>query len=415
MTNKSIQYVDNPLQQPIYIGSLCIPNRLVRSATHENMADAGGIVTPEYQKLYEKLSQGGTGLLITGHFYVDKHGRTIQGMAGADDDQQIPPLRSVTEYVHQQKKCIIAQLNHAGLKASPEIGFQKRIVAPSKTYKAHALTSAEIDSIVEAFGKSARRLYSAGFDGIQLHAAHTFLIAQFLSKRINHRRDGYGGSLRNRQRFLLEVFSCVRNHLPASVPIIVKLDTRAASYASIPPLIPLISFSEALDTAKQLERQGCDALELSCGFFATRGAISYKTSFYAYYMRQQKPFHAKASAALLTPVDLIMNHTQWFKPHHNLKHISIFKQQVSIPILAGSCFRDPSVMKQVINNKQADMICFSRPLIHNPRFSQDILQGSTQSSGCLNCNLCLSMLPSGRPLRCYYGKLPKKSEFISRT
>jgi 2,4-dienoyl-CoA reductase-like NADH-dependent reductase (Old Yellow Enzyme family) len=109
---------------------------------------------------------------------------------------------------------------------------------------------------------------------------------------------------------------------------------------------------------------------------------------------------------LLTPPDLILNQTIWFQPHHNIKYIKLFKQNLNIPVLAGSCFRNPKYMKKVIKNHEADMICMARPLIHNPYFPNEILGGSNDPSKCINCNLCLFLLPSGKPLKCYYGKAP---------
>jgi 2,4-dienoyl-CoA reductase-like NADH-dependent reductase (Old Yellow Enzyme family) len=398
---------DEPLRQPLRLGSITIPNRLGRSATHENMADNQGIISQRYVDLYDHISSSGIGLIISGHMYVDRNGRTIPGMTGIDSDDCIKPLQKAVEIVHRNGSIFFAQLNHAGLKAAPEKDCTKKVVAPSKTRNAAMMTPADIDQVVEAFSQAAGRVKKAGFDGIQIHGAHTYLIAQFLSKRINHRKDKYGGSLQNRQRFLLDIIHAVRDAVGEKYPVIVKLDSYASSYASIPPLVQLISLKESLDTGKRLEEAGVNALEISCGFNATKGAYPYKAALQAHYITAGKPLQARLAGLLMTPVDLFANHRAWFEEAHNLNHIRLFKQKLDIPILAGSCFRDPKIMRTVIEQQQADMLCMCRPIIQNPLFPKQVLEGSDQISGCINCNLCLFLIPLRQPLHCYYGRTPK--------
>jgi len=376
----------------------------------ETMADEHGVVTQQYIDLYKRLSLGGVGLLITGHMYVEKNGRSVCGMTGADDDTQIPQLRSVTETVHASNAVVFAQLNHVGLKALPEPGFHKKIVSPSKTRNSATLSTEEISVIVDAFGESARRMKHAGFDGIQIHGAHTYLIAQFLSRWLNKRHDKYGGSLENRQRFCVEVYEKIRDSVGSSFPVTIKLDSYSYTYASMPPMIPLIRLQDALSTGRRLEELGIDAIEVSCGFNASRGAMPYKTALTALYANQGKRLQAQALKVLLTPPDLILNRRFWFAPNHNIRHIHAFKQSLHIPILGGSCLRDPAYMRNIVDKKQADMVCMSRPLIINPNFPKQILQGSQEPSTCINCNLCLLLIPLGKPLHCYHGKPPVPEE-----
>jgi 2,4-dienoyl-CoA reductase-like NADH-dependent reductase (Old Yellow Enzyme family) len=306
---------------------------------------------------------------------------------------------------------VFAQLNHTGLKAFYEKGVKKDIGGPSKVVWTPSLTMEHIDQIIDDFASSALRVKQAGFDGIELHGAHQYLIAQFLSKRSNKRRDRYGGSLLNRQQFVVDVVERIRENVGPDFPVTIKLDSHSRSYASVPPLlISLITINEALNTAKRLEDIGIDAIEVSCGFFATRGAISYKLSLQSFYLANDDVLKAHLAGYLFTPIDWVFNHPIWFRPHHNLNNIKKFKETVDIPILAGSCFRDPSIMSDVIKHKQADMICMARPLIYNPEFPNQILGGSQKQSQCLNCNLCLVGLPSGKPMKCYYGKPPSFQE-----
>ncbi len=397
----------DPLATKFQINSITLKNRLVKSATKESMVDEKGIIKQNYFDYYEKLSSGGIALIITGHMHVNEEGWDYKGMASADNDDQIPLLKKVADIVHNNGAAIFAQLNHAGFKVISGKRKDRGIVAPSKTKKAKKLSLSEIEKIIDDFGKSALRVKKGGFDGIQLHGAHAYLISQFLSKRLNRRNDKYGGSLKNRQRFLLEVYNCIRERVGDSFPITIKLDSYLYSYASIPPFIPLININESLDTAKQLEEVGIDAIEVSCGFNANRGALPIKDSVKAVYIYEEKPFQAAVLSHLLTPIDLIINHNNWFKAHHNINHIALFKKQLNVPILAGSCFRSPGYMRYVIESNKADMICMARPLIHDPYFPNKILSGSNEQSGCINCNLCLTLLPLGNPLRCYQGIPPR--------
>ncbi|MFH1100766.1 MAG: NADH:flavin oxidoreductase [Methanobacteriota archaeon] len=400
------QIEKDPLATPFTINTLTIKNRLVRSATMENMVDEHGVATPQYIDLYERLSKGGTGLIISGHMFVDVNGRSTSGMTGAHSDEQVPQLRRTTDVVHEHGAKIFAQLNHVGFKALPEKNIGKKIVAPSKTRRATALTSTEITDIIHAFGESAARVKRAGFDGIQIHGAHSYLIAQFLSRWVNRRRDEYGGSLRNRQRFCLEVYERIRDEVGSQYPVCIKLDSYSYTYASTPPMVPLIRLKDSLDTGKRLEQEGIDGIEVSCGFNATRGAMPYKAALTALFASQGKQLQAAATNVLLSPVDVFLNRRFWFSPHHNLNHIRAFKQALNVPIMGGSCFRNPDVMRRVLDQGDMDMVCMSRPLIINPEFPKQIFSGLDEPSKCINCNLCLLLLPLRQPLQCYNGKPP---------
>jgi len=383
---------EDPLFKPITINNVEIRNRLVKAATQENMADDNGIINDQYCEFYKKLSIGGVGLIITGHMYVNTKGRYLR-MAGIDSDAQIPNLKKVVEIVHKNGSKIFAQLNYASFKLH------------SRNWLPNLLNQDEIEEIIEDFGKSAERIKKAGFDGIQIHAAHNYIIAQFLSKGINRRRDRYGGSLENRQQFCVEVYESIREKVGKSFPIIIKLDSYSRSLATFPPLLKTIKIEESLDTAKKLEKKGIDAVEISC-FNAARGAVPYRERIVAHLKNKGKKDKANIVNFFLRPIDLVFKNKLWFKAHHNIEHIKRFKKILSIPVIAGSCFRDPNYMRQVIKNNEADMISLARPLICEPNFPNRILNGDNSPSKCLNCNICsLVLLPMGQPLKCCHGRL----------
>ena len=221
---------------PAWIGPLRIRNRLVRSATYENSATRGGEVTEALLELYSTLAKGGVGLIITGAASVFAKAPFMHASIHADDDSFIPSLAKIPRVVHEfDSDCrVMLQLNHAGrqvlkrentsklmplippaliayLRKHPEIMADQaemvhevELTAPSAVYDAtfdhtpRALTHEEIGEIIEAFAEGARRAKEAGFDGVQLHAAHGYLLSSFLSPRTNRRADEYGGSTENR-------------------------------------------------------------------------------------------------------------------------------------------------------------------------------------------------------------------------
>ena len=197
------------LFEPYAIGSLEIRNRFVRSATTSGHADERGVVGAEIVRHYQDLARGGVGLIIKGHLYVDPRGKAHRGMAGISDEAHIAGLSLVTDTVHSKGGRILAQINHGGYEA--EAGER---MGPSpfaaEQWRARAMDASEIREVIGAFGQAARRCMDAGFDGVQIHGAHGYLVSQFLSKHANHRMDEWGGDLTGRMRLLREIYLEVR-------------------------------------------------------------------------------------------------------------------------------------------------------------------------------------------------------------
>ena len=187
----------------VRIGNMEISNRFVRSATWEGMCDENGRPTDRLAKLYLELTEGGVGLIITGYTVVHSMGRQMTGAIGACSDSQIPLLAKLTGTVHAAGGKIMAQLFHAGAQTSQRAIGQipagpSEVESPFYSGVPRAMTTDEIHEVVASFGESARRIQEAGFDGIQIHGAHGYLINQFLSPLTNFRADMYGGSIQNR-------------------------------------------------------------------------------------------------------------------------------------------------------------------------------------------------------------------------
>jgi len=170
------------------------------------MVDEQGIITQSYHNYYEKLSAGGAGLIITGHMNINPRGR-IFGLPDVNLDEQVLKLCDVVDTVHKNSSVIFAQLNYSDSKA---VSKNKKI-RPAKTWLPNIITKAEINTIVKDFGMNATRIRKMGFDGIQIQGGHTYIISQFLSKKINRRKDKYGGSLKTDSVFAWRfTIACVK-------------------------------------------------------------------------------------------------------------------------------------------------------------------------------------------------------------
>ncbi|MDH3827996.1 MAG: NADH:flavin oxidoreductase, partial [Desulfobacterales bacterium] len=192
------------------INGMVLSNRFVRSATWEGLATDDGASTSKLVDLMARLAAGGVGLIITGHTYVRPDGQHSPWQLGIYKDELIPGLKAMTQGVHENGAKIVLQLGYGGA-----------YLSKSRVAK---MTVADIQDLVTAYGIAAARAKIAGFDGVQIFAAHGFFLSQLLCPRYNDRTDAYGGNIRNRARALLEVLQSVRNHTGDDYPVLVKLN-----------------------------------------------------------------------------------------------------------------------------------------------------------------------------------------------
>ena len=204
------------LFQPLKIGSLTIPGRVIKAATSETRADKDGFATQATIDFYVPIAKGGTPLIITGNIYVSHDGKSTPMQMGIDDDAKIPALARLVDAVHAQGGKIFAQLSHSGREVVPSFaGLPEAVSASDVTdlstgTRPRALTVAEIERVVERWGEAAGRCKTAGFDGIEIHAGHGYLISQFLTPYTNRRTDEYGGSVENRVKLLRDIHRAIR-------------------------------------------------------------------------------------------------------------------------------------------------------------------------------------------------------------
>lgn len=391
------------------IAGITLPNRLIRSATHEGMADERGVPTDALEKLYLRTAKGGTGTIITGYAGVQQDGKSsLSNMLMIDDDELIPAYRKLTGKVHEHGTPIILQVAHCGRQTrSAATGLPA--VAPSavkdKIFNEetpHALGEKDIETIINNFVAAAERAKKAGFDGIQLHMAHGYLLSQFLSDYTNRRKDKWGGSTVNKFRIVSEIMQRIRELL-GSYPVLAKInayDNRRGG----------MRIEESVEIARMLEAAGCDAIEVSSGTVEDGLTI----------MRGPNPplealfnssFRFKDMSPLMKTISspFIRFAVRSPKPirGYNLKAAKAIKQAVSIPVITVGGLHDLSEISSAIKSGSTDYVSMSRPFIIEPDIVRRFQDGKQTASRCIMCNYCALMIEVDK-VKCYYGKLPKK-------
>lgn len=341
----------------VRIGSLDLPNRFVRSATWEGMCDENGRPTSRLAELYREMAEGGVGLIITGYTVVHRKGRQMTGAIGACSDGQIRPLAGLADVVHGAGGRIMAQLFHAGAQTSLRtIGEEplgpSAVESPFYSGVPRQMTVGDIEEVVEAFGQSARRIREAGFDGVQLHAAHGYLINQFLSPLTNLRTDEFGQTPSNRFRFLEQVYLSVREQVGPEFPVIIKL-------TGSDNLEGGLQIEDAVFYARALEGLGIDSIEVSAGTSGSGDGV---------------------------PVRKGINSDE--KEGYNAPFARRIKQAVKVPVMLVGGLRSFPVIRKLLDQEVADLFSLSRPLIREPALVNIWRRDPGHRSTCISCNLC---------------------------
>jgi len=359
---------------PYRIGELDIRNRFMRSATTSAWADENGVVGPEIIKLYEGLAEGGVGLIVKGHLFIDPRGKCHEKMAGIHSDAVVPKLRELTDAVHRQGGAILAQINYGGYQASAGERAGPSVYK-TENWTSRALTAGEIWGIVEKFGEGATRAIEAGFDGVQIHAAHGYLVSEFLSKLANTRDDEWGGDLKNRMRLLKEVYEDIRGRLGADIVISMKMNCDDFSPDGF-------TVEEAALVAKAMAARGIDLIEISGGGIGEVEELR---------TRARSP-----DPALREPS---------FGDHA----VKIRETTRPKPLALVNGFRTRAAMQTYVDSGIVDLVSMSRPFIKEPDLVKHIQAGQAEAS-CVRCDACqTTRVFSKKMLRCRFGEpMPPK-------
>ena len=353
---------------PTSIKSLALPNRFIRSATWEGLAAENGDCTSELVNFMEDLAGGNPGLIITGHAYVSPTGQATLRQLGVDHDGRIEDLRSMTAAVHRKGGRIILQLAHGGLRADAKF-TKKTPMGPSAAQgllepPGREMTVEDIRQTVSDFGQAARRAQAAGFDGVQIHAAHGYLLSQFLSPAFNRRDDNYGGDIQNRVRILLEALNSIRQVVGHHFPIFVKINSEDF-------LENGLTLEDAIQMGAMLDNAGVDAIEVSGGTISSGKYIPFRKEIT--FERDQAYFRRAAKA---------------------------LKSNIQAPIVLIGGIRSYLLAERLVDEGFADYISLSRPFIREPRLIARWQSGDLRKATCISCNGCLGAARSGRGVYC---------------
>lgn len=389
---------------PQKLGKLVIKNRFVRAPTHENMSTAAGEVTDDLVAVYRTLAKGEVGLIFTGIMYVHPLGRGYKYQLGIDRDEVVPGLRTLTDAVHKEGGKIFFQLLHAGRQTTKKIIGQTPL-APSSAgrdpmyfVKPKEMTGQEIGETIHAFGAAARRAYESGADGIHIGCAGGYLINEFLSPFFNRRNDAWGGSDKNRFRFLEEIIDAVKSAIPGDVPVTVKIN--AHDYTPQEGITPDL----AKIYAAWLAKLGIDGLEVTSGTVTYSnmnmwlGQVPVK-EYVASLPVWKKPIGRLMLRPMVGKYDL--------REGWNLEAVKMIKPVMEgIPIFLVGGMRRVDHMEEILQNGDAQFISMCRPLIREPLLVKKIKQGDTKAASCISCNKCVGAVPNELPVRCYRQGLP---------
>lgn len=341
------------------IKTLDMRNRLVRSATWEGMCAADGRPTERLVNLYGDLAAGGVGLIITGYTFVRPDGKQLPGKMGIHTDDFAEDMRTLTKAVHDRQGKICIQLVHAGGQTdSVNAGCQPLAPSAVKVEQfpeiPREMTVSDIRELVTAFAEAAARAKAWGFDAIQLHGAHGYLINQFLSPLTNRRTDEFGGSIEKRCCFLQETYRAVRQAIGDDFPLMIKLNGSDFVDGGL-------SVEDAVYTADFLSDWGIDAIEVSGGTPASG---------------EQSPVR--------------LNIAKPDQEAYNLALAIQINEKVDCPVMAVGGFRSYEVAERAVREKGIDYISMARPFIREPDLAGRWQQGNTAPAKCISCNGCFA-------------------------
>jgi 2,4-dienoyl-CoA reductase-like NADH-dependent reductase (Old Yellow Enzyme family) len=393
------------LFQPVKIGALSAANRFVRSATHEDMADADGRVTPAILKLYRALARGGIGTIISGFMYVHKDGRGNRWCTGIDRDELVPGLAGLADVMKDEGSLAIFQIYHAGgqtrrsFTGSRPRGPSGHRRDPIMLEKPLPLRLEEIGRVAADFGAAARRAKEAGADGVQVHAGHGYLLSEFLSPFFNDREDLYGGSREGRYRLLGEVIHAVRRAVGPESAVMVKMNIDDGTPE------PGVTPELAAYYASRMVTDGIDCLEISAGsttwapFVMCRGAALTKDFARA----------APWPVSLLADRRLKATARPPFVEAYNAPQSGPVKAALGkVPLALVGGMRTLARMEECVSSGTADLVSLSRPFVREPGLANHLRTDPTTMPTCTSCSRCLAAVFNGLPLRCYINGLPAK-------
>jgi 2,4-dienoyl-CoA reductase-like NADH-dependent reductase (Old Yellow Enzyme family) len=397
------------LKESLQIGTLQLDGRLFKAATSETRCTDDGFVTDKLLEFYEPMAQAGTPLIVTGNLYVSLQGKSAGRQGGVDNDDKLAGLREWVDTAHRGGSKLIAQLNHGGRQILKPAPGSPGVVAPSAVREPlngtmpRALRRDELPGIAEDFATAAGRAQEAGFDGVQIHIAHGYLLSQFLTPHTNRRDDDYGGSLANRARLPLEVLAAVRARVGADYPVIAKING-----TDMLPLRRGATPHELLAVAIALQDGSLDAIEISRGHYESWPAqvLGEYRGFWRVLSREGAGQHAHplqrlAGLAVAPVAERLAARLAPGSEGFNLPYAERITRALDIPVICNGGFHSPIAMEGAIRSGGCDAVSAARAFIADPYlFRNSTGQPAPDTPVCGYCNGCIARF-GGQSIDCY--------------
>lgn len=329
------------------IKNMELKNRFVRSATWEGLANEDGHINEEINKVYEDLAKGDMGLIITSYSYILEDEQPNRNMLGIYDDSFIEDYKPLIDKVHSYDSKIMMQIVYGGSNTSYNVG-ERTILGPSSIPQISRgtvpceMSKDDINNVIKAFVDAALRCKKAGFDGVQIHGAHGYLLSQFLDPYHNRRNDEYGGSIKNRSRLILEVYKAIREKVGEDYHVGIKINCSDFRDSGA-------SFDDCKYVVYELDKLGIDSVEVSGGDFRSFKGESF------------------------------------FKDY-----ASELANNVSCPIMLVGGNKTFKNMESVLNNTNIELFSICRPLICEPDLVSKFMNDVNYKHKCVGCNKCMS-------------------------
>ncbi|NHK30929.1 MAG: FAD-binding protein [Asgard group archaeon] len=348
------------LFEPIKIRNIEIPNRIVMPGMETNYGDEKGNITDKTIKYYQLRAKGGTGLITVESIFFDSVGRGTLNMLSIDSNKKIASLKKLVDVIKNEGARVIAQVYHAGIQSTSFIQGEQ-IVGPSDIPSKltgvipKPMTKKMIKKTVDGYATACQRLQKAGFDGVEIHAGHGYLLCQFFSPLYNNRTDEYGGGLENRIRFAIEVLHAIRKKCGDNFIICFRINGRDFIEGGL-------EVEEMAKIAKRLEEEGVDMINITAGVF-------------------DSPYY---------PVVPFMNQPRGVYS----KYSAIIKKSVEkIPICVVGRINTPEIAEEILQDNRADMVAMGRAVISDPFLPQKTKDGRREEIIiCTGCNACLNQI-----------------------
>ena len=347
------------------IKGMKLKNRFFKPASWEGRATEGHM-TDELFQIYEEFAKGGVGTIITSYAHVEKDEQPNPYMLGIYDDSFIPEYKKLTDMVHSHGTNIIMQIVYGGsmtnLTPPSPVIWGPSVVKNEKTGIVPVeMTKEDISHLIKSHGKAAGRVKQAGFDGVEIHAAHGYLLSQFLCPHYNIRTDEYGGSIENRARIILQIYDEIRKTVGDDFPIFIKINSEDFIEDGL-------TSEESIIVSKMLEKAGIDGIEVSGGDASTLSVMENN-------LGPQR-----------TEVALSKDRESYFR-----EHAERLAQAVSIPVILTGGNRHIEVMEEILSSTNIAYFALARPIISEPDLINRWAKGDNKAPKCVSCNKCYSL------------------------